>query len=100
MVDPINTSNGAKLRLQPVQTDGPAAAPGQAQPGQPVSAVDQVHLSDTASARMTERLADTGPPFDAARVSRIKQAVADGQYPVDPQRITDSIFQDYSALMR
>ena len=49
---------------------------------------------------MAERLADAGPPFDAARVTRIKQAVADGQYPVDAQRITDSIFQDYSALMR
>jgi len=33
-------------------------------------------------------------------VTRIKQAVADGQYPVDAQRITDRIFQDYSALMR
>ncbi|WP_297773278.1 flagellar biosynthesis anti-sigma factor FlgM [uncultured Roseovarius sp.] len=65
MVDSIKSSNVAKLRPQPVQTDGTA-----------------------------------GPPFDAARVTRIKQAVAEDQYPVDAQRITDSIFQDYSALMR
>jgi negative regulator of flagellin synthesis FlgM len=100
MVDPINTSNAARMRLQTVQTDGTAGAPGAAQQGQPVSAVDQVHLSDTASTRITERLAENGPPFDAARVSRIREALAEGQYPVDPQRITDSIFQDYSALMR
>lgn len=102
MVDPINSSNVAKLRPQTVQTDGTAGAPARAQSGQPVSAVDQVRLSDAASVKMAERLADAGPPFDAdaARVSRIRQAVAEGQYPVDAQRITDSIFQDYSALMR
>ena len=100
MVDPINSSNVAKLRPQTVQTDGTAGAPARAQTGQAVSAVDQVRLSDAASVKMTEQLAEAGPPFDAARVSRIKQAVAEGQYPVDAQRITDSIFQDYSALMR
>jgi anti-sigma28 factor (negative regulator of flagellin synthesis) len=26
--------------------------------------------------------------------------VAEGRYPIDPQRIADSIFQDYAALSR
>ena len=98
MVDSISSSNAAKLRIQAPQPDGTAGAP--APSGKPVTAIDEVRLSDTATVKTAARLAEAGPPFDAGRVERIKQAVADGNYPVDSQRITESIFQDYNALMR
>lgn len=100
MVDQINSSNGAKLRLQSVQTGGSTVGKNAAAGTGAVKAVDTSRFSDTASVEMIKTLASNGPPFDAENVSRIKQAISEGRYPLDPQRITDSIFQDYSALMR
>ncbi len=100
MVDSINTSNAAKLRLNAYQADGAAKAPAGSRPPASVGSVDSVTLSDAVSVHLAEGLAEKGPPFDLERVTRIKQAVAEGRYPVDPGRITDAIFQDYNALMR
>lgn len=99
MVDSVNSSSAARLRLLTPQAEATGANNG-AQQGQPVNAVDQVRLSESASVKMAERLTETGPPFDAERVDRIRQAVAEGRYPIDAQRLTDSLFQDYNALMR
>jgi len=52
------------------------------------------------SVQLAESSAEKGPHFDVERVDRIKQAVAEGRYPIDRQRIADSIFQDYAALSR
>ena len=57
-------------------------------------------LSSSASVGVIDKMVEQGPPFDAERVSRIKEAVANGNYPVDAKRIADSIFQDYSAMTR
>lgn len=100
MVDSVHTSGAARLRPQSTQTQQVGNGPQASHHDNPVSAADSVALSDMASMQMAETLAAKGPPFDAARVNRIKQAVADGNYPVNPARIADVIFQDYSALMR
>jgi len=100
MVESVNSSLAARTRLQTSYAD--TAVTKQAQPASntaPINSVDKVVLSDSVSVQLAESLAQKGPPFDLERVSRIKQAVAEGRYPVDPQRITDSIFQDYSALL-
>lgn len=100
MVDSLNSSHGAKLRLQSVQTGGANVGSNAATNAGPIRAVDTVRMSDSASVDMVKTLAANEPPFDAANVIRIKQAISEGRYPLDHQRITDSIFQDYSALMR
>lgn len=100
MVDSVNTANTARLRAQSYQTEGPAKGPQVPSSGQPIGAVDRVALSDTVSVHLSEALAEKGPPFDLEKVARIKQAVADGNYPIDAARITDSIFQDYAAMTR
>ena len=100
MVDQVNSSNGAKLRLQSVQTGGTTVGQNAATNTGAVKAIHTARLSDAASVEMIKTLASNGPPFDADNVVRIKQAISEGRYPLDPQRITDSIFQDYSALMR
>lgn len=100
MVDSVNSTNGAKLHLQSVQTGGTTIGKDAAASTGNVKAVDNARLSDQASVQMIKTLAENGPPFDAENVTRIKQALSEGSYPVDPQRITDSIFQDYNALMR
>lgn len=48
-----------------------------------------VNLSPTATAmqKLTQSLAST-PAFDQAKVDRIKSLIADGQYAVDPAKIS------------
>jgi len=45
---------------------------------------DQLHLSN-----VSKRLSDE-PSFDSVKVASIKQAIQDGQYPLDPHRIAES----------
>ena len=94
MVDSVNSSHAARPRLMPVSTEGAAGGAAGAKAHKPVSAVD------SASVGVIDKMVEQGPPFDAERVSRIKEAVANGNYPVDAKRIADSIFQDYSAMTR
>ncbi|MBT2187066.1 flagellar biosynthesis anti-sigma factor FlgM [Sphingobium nicotianae] len=37
------------------------------------------------------RMAAQGAPIDLARISRIKQAIASGNYPVDPDKIAEKM---------
>ena len=45
---------------------------------------DQLHLSN-----VSKRMANE-PIFDSVKVASIKQAIQDGQYPLDPRRIAES----------
>ncbi len=54
---------------------------------------DKVSLTATA-ARLKDierRLATDAPPFDAARVNQMKQAIASGEYRVDAGRVADKM---------
>ena len=37
------------------------------------------------------RMAAEGAPIDTARINRIKQAIASGNYPVDPEKIAEKM---------
>ena len=50
----------------------------------PAAAQDEVVLSETA------RQAMGAPEFDRAKVEAIKQAIQEGQYPLDSRRIAES----------
>ncbi|SPF80061.1 flagellar biosynthesis anti-sigma factor FlgM [Pseudoprimorskyibacter insulae] len=103
MVESINTSLGARARLQRMQNDGAqkTGATSSAQAGQAaaVGSVDSVRLSEAGATPVGEALAAKGPPFDLELVAKIKQAIEDGRYPIDAQRITDSLFEGYQDLM-
>ena len=100
MVDSVN-SNPARLRPMGLETgNSKSGGPTAAHSDQPVNALDKVALSTTVSVLLAEGLAEKGPAFDVERVADIKQAVAEGRYPINPDRIVESLFQDYDAMMR
>ena len=98
MVDSIQSANLARLRPSDPAAKGVGEAGTSRSAAQPVGSADEIALSETAT-KMVSRLSEAGPPFDAARVERIKAAIADGSYPVDAQRIADGFFQDFEALL-
>jgi negative regulator of flagellin synthesis FlgM len=57
----------------------PSATPSPKSPG-----ADQLQLTNVASRAMAE------PDFDRAKVESIKQAIKDGQYPLNPRKIAES----------
>ena len=84
MVDPIGPkgSTPSDLRVAPVTPV--AAAPKVA----PVGHADEPQVSPTA--QLASQLA-AQPPVDTDRVARIKQAIADGTFPILPATIADSM---------
>lgn len=99
MVDPISTS-AARPRIArpgedvgaPVQgstANSSATAVGQA-------AGDSVSLSPAAQSLPAELKG--GPPIDLTIVAKIKEAIAEGKYPIDLEKITDSLFENYLEL--
>ena len=39
------------------------------------------------------QLAAAGAPIDTAKVASLRQAIAEGRYPIDPQRIADAMIK-------
>lgn len=62
---------------------------------QAAPASDQVALSALAA-----RLQDTGAePMDTARIAEIKQAIAEGRFQINPERIADGLLESARQLL-
>lgn len=91
MTDPISSygrrvqSDGA-LREALAKADAKLSARDRDEATAPrtLPAQDEVVLSNVAQKAMAE------PDFDRAKVESIKQAIRDGQYPLDPRKIAES----------
>ncbi|ESW61944.1 MAG: FlgM, negative regulator of flagellin synthesis [Rhodobacter sp. CACIA14H1] len=100
MVEPISTSAARPRIARPGEDAGlpvQGSAVGVASAAVPPSAGDSVTLSQTAQA-LPEELKG-GPPMDLTIVARIKEAIAEGRYPIDLEKITDSLFENYMELV-
>ena len=102
MTDPISPSprplpayNGARKsadkaggseKFASLANTAPAATPGALPPAPPANTdnADEINLRKVAQ-RMHEE-----PNFDRKKVDSIRQAIRDGQYPLDPRRIAES----------
>jgi len=84
-------SAGAARDNQPTANASPAAGVRQAG--------DVVALTDTANAvQQAERALAKEPAVDSARVEKIRAAIADGSYEIDPQRIADKLVDMEASL--
>ena len=88
MADPISGVGGRgpqALRLTEAENKKSAeGARNTASESAPAVPQDRVELSDGVKSASTEAV------FDADRVAELRQAIADGQYPLDPKRIAES----------
>ena len=92
---PGDTSAAAALaQSRAAPTDAGKAAT----PGAVAEAGSQVALSSTA-ATLRSRNAEAAGDFDAAKVSRIAQAVADGSFKVNPEVIADKLIANAQELL-
>ena len=61
------------------------------------AARDTVKVSEAASPQLVSQLS-ANPPIDSEAVSRIKNAIAQGKYPVDVDLISDALMDAYRDL--
>ena len=101
MVDPISTSAARPRSVRPGEAAGlpvQGSAAGATTSAAPPAKGDSVSLSVTAQV-MPEDLKG-GPPMDLTIVAKIKEAIAEGKYPIDLEKITDSLFENYMELVQ
>ncbi|UNU43139.1 flagellar biosynthesis anti-sigma factor FlgM [Sphingopyxis sp. YF1] len=67
---------------------GPAPAPAQAKPADPVAAASLIGLASD--------IASQPAPVDGARVAAIRSAIAEGRYQLDPGATARAMLQHYS----
>lgn len=73
----------------------PAAAAGKA----PDAAGLQVELSSSAKLQQSGAAAAAGGVFDAQRVAEIRQAIAEGRFQVNPERIADGLVDSVREML-
>jgi negative regulator of flagellin synthesis FlgM len=87
---PSATANEAAGRTKPAEGNRKASA----------SAGDKVDLSS-----LSARLQDAGaaaanvPEIDAARVAEIKQAISEGRFQINPERIADGLLENVRQML-
>jgi negative regulator of flagellin synthesis FlgM len=97
MVDSIKSLNN-RINIQ-VKNDKVATSPKNLNGVNSTSSnnVDKVEVGGSAGSIAALELAKT-PHVDSAAVDRIKQAISNGDYPVDVDRITDALMDAYLEL--
>ena len=86
----LHANSVSDRRVKGGQT-GHADGSSSATSGQNKTGTDEVQLSD--QARSLQQLADAvaeQPAFDARRVDAIRDAIAEGRYHVDPERLAEN----------
>mgnify|MGYP001126061333 FL=1 len=97
MADPISGLGGRPVTsAKPDQLKGDPAQIRDTEKSNTASVVNLREDSVELSAEAKVELDRAG--FDAAKVEQIKQALADGNYPIDARRIAEG-FQDFEKLL-
>ncbi|NKN33183.1 flagellar biosynthesis anti-sigma factor FlgM [Marichromatium bheemlicum] len=83
-----NNSTGSSVR------GGGAKAPAGEAPARAGSeGGEMVTLTSAAQSMSAARTDAAEPPVDEAKVAQIKQAIAEGRYPIDNQQLADNIIE-------
>ena len=96
--NPGDTSAAAALAQTRAATPDAAGKAATATSNGEVEAGTQVALSSTA-ATLRSGSADAAGDFDAAKVNRISQAIADGSFKINPEAIADKLIANAQELL-
>ena len=96
--NPGDTSAAAALAQTRAATPDAAGKAATATSTGEVEAGTQVALSSTA-ATLRSGSADAAGDFDAAKVNRISQAIADGSFKINPEAIADKLIANAQELL-
>jgi len=89
----IQSLNASQLRDRTVNQGAQRSSSASAQSGAAVvRSVDDIELSEAAQT-LREVSADTRAPFDQSRVESIRQAISEGRYHVDPERLASNFMR-------
>jgi negative regulator of flagellin synthesis FlgM len=98
----INGVSSAKVPAPPVESQVKQQVeqqPANTESGKPSTAEDTVSIFDNAiQLRKPGNAVDTAPVADMQRVKQIKQAISDGTYEVDAEKVADKLMQFESLL--
>ena len=98
MVDSIkNINSRLDLHVKKDKSVAPVSSKVEAPNSQKPTGVDTVEVGTKVGTAAVLELAAT-PQIDTEAVSRIKEAIAQGEYPVDVDRVTDALMDAYLEL--
>ena len=98
MVDSIkNINSRLDLHVKKDKSVAPVSSKIEAPNSQKPTGVDTVEVGTKVGTAAVLELA-AAPQIDTEAVSRIKEAIAQGEYPVDVDRVTDALMDAYLEL--
>lgn len=85
MIKSVGQAMSAAVEAAKLREGGQTRAAAPATEASPAAVVAETVATPAA------RMAAQGAPVDSARIERIKQAIASGNYPVDPDKIAEKM---------
>ena len=103
MVDSINSGGAPQLKRAADDAAGAARlkgnkSAGTAVPASPVSGAPAGDTMEIKSAIVSVPQELKQPPIELALVTKLQEQIANGDYPIDLDAITDSLFESYLEL--
>jgi negative regulator of flagellin synthesis FlgM len=94
----INLKIENSIKAAVISGDISAAKPGQRASATPVGGADTVQRSS--ELQNLEKSLSTGEAFDATRVEEIKQAISEGRFTVNPEKVADGLLATVRDLIQ
>jgi negative regulator of flagellin synthesis FlgM len=85
MIKPVGPGLSAAVEAAKLRETAQTRTAAPAAPQGPAASI----VAETTVATPAARMAAQGAPIDSARIERVKQAIAEGKYPVDPEKIAE-----------
>jgi len=86
------------IKATPIPGEAPAAKSGQKAPAAIAAADDSVELS--AQLKNLEKSLSSSEVFDTTRVAEIKQAISEGRFAVNPEKVADQLLETVRDLIQ
>lgn len=91
--------NSAITSVGTTQAGGHAKSAAQTAQPSPAPSGEKVALSSLSASLQQAAMTGEAPVMDAARVAEIKQAISEGRFQVNPERIADGLLESVRQML-